>query len=715
MGIRTRRAHQHARTHIVAFTIAGFFGFFALLLATLFVSLTLTVNSWLKELPDYKSADAYLVPEPTTLYDAEGNVIAEYYLQNRRTISMDQCSPYVLKGTIDTEDKRFYQHNGVDTYGIARAVVVQLTGGSEGASTITQQLVRNTVLSDEQFDYSLRRKVREAYIALEMEKMYTKDQILMMYLNTIYYGDGSYGIQAASINYFNKNASDLTLAEAALLVGLPAAPSAYDPTVNPNLALDRRNIVLERMREAGDITEEECAQAQSEPVIINHGDTPDSVGTYPYFSDYVRSILVENFDSNTVLQGGLKVYTTLDPTWQRYAEEAVQEQLDYIGDPELQFGLAAIDPHNGYVKAIVGGRDYNISQLNTATQARRQPGSTMKMFTLTTAIKNGMNPNIILNANSPMQITDEWEVINYGGMSYGNVSLTYATQESINTPYAQVAMALGIDNVIATAKDMGIDVDLPPYPSVILGSAGIPPIQMAEAYSTLAADGVHREPTAITRIDDRNGNVVYQHEDKPEQVLEPVVAEAVTDVLETVTQGDAGAAILSQNFYINQPIAGKTGTTNDARDLWFCGFSPQMAAAVWCGYLEEQTIYIFGYEGHPYQTSTSVWGRFAEKLLNEYAYEPWPDCGESPVYKDNSEWTFSGTNSYVNTGYYYNTPSNNYYYNNYYDDTSTTTTNDTYGTGTTGTGTGTTTDTYGTTTDTTTYGTDVTQEYEAIE
>ena len=192
MGIRTRRAHQHSRTHVVAFGIAGFFGFMALLVATLFVSLTLTVNDWLKDLPDYQSADAYLVPEPTTLYASDGTVIAEYYLQNRRTIEMDQVSQYVIKATIDTEDKRFYKHNGVDPQGIVRAVFVQLAGGSEGASTITQQLVRNTVLSDEQFDYSLKRKVREAYIAIQMEKMYTKDQILMMYLNTIYYGDGAY-------------------------------------------------------------------------------------------------------------------------------------------------------------------------------------------------------------------------------------------------------------------------------------------------------------------------------------------------------------------------------------------------------------------------------------------------------------------------------------------------------------------------------------------
>ena len=252
MGIRKRRARRNARTHIIGFGIAGIFGFIALLIATLAMSLGALVSSWLQDLPDYNSADAYLVSEPTEIVDANGTVIAEYYLQNRRSIEMDQLSEYVVEGIVDIEDERFYRHNGVDPQGIARAVVAQLMGGSEGASTITQQLVRNTVLSAEQFDYTLKRKVREAYLAIQMEKMYTKDQILMMYLNTIYFGHQAYGIQAASITYFNKNASDLTIAEAATLCGLPQSPSNYDPLKNPELATRRRNIVLAHMLSAGD-------------------------------------------------------------------------------------------------------------------------------------------------------------------------------------------------------------------------------------------------------------------------------------------------------------------------------------------------------------------------------------------------------------------------------------------------------------------------------
>ena len=242
MGVRKRRARRNSRTHIIGFGIAGIFGFVALLVAALAMSLGALVSSWLQDLPDYNSADAYLVSEPTEIVDSRGTVIAEYYLQNRRSIEMNQVSDWVLKATVDTEDVRFYHHNGVDPQGIARAVIAQLMGGSEGASTITQQLVRNTVLSAEQFDYTLRRKVREAYLAIQMEKMYTKDQILMMYLNTIYFGHQAYGIQAASITYFNKDASDLTLAEAATLSGLPQSPSNYDPLQNPDLALKRRSL-----------------------------------------------------------------------------------------------------------------------------------------------------------------------------------------------------------------------------------------------------------------------------------------------------------------------------------------------------------------------------------------------------------------------------------------------------------------------------------------
>ena len=651
MGIRTRRAHKHAKTHAVAFTIVGIFGFIAMLAIALTMSVNSLVDSWLQELPDYTSTDAYLAAEPTEVYDSDGNVIAEFYMQNRRSITIDQVSPYVLKGTVDTEDVRFYQHNGVDPQGIVRAIVVQLGGGSEGASTITQQLVRNTVLSDEQFDYTIKRKVREAYIAIQMEKMYTKDQILMMYLNTIYYGHGAYGIQAASITYFNKNASDLTLAEAATLSGLPQSPSAYDPFTNPEAATERRNTVLDRMLSAGDITQEEHDEAVAEPLTLNEGTSVlDEGGTYPYWTDYIKSILSEDFDTDTIFKGGLKVYTTLDSAMQEAAQTAVTNQLNSIGDSSLDSAMVAIDPSTGYIKAMVGGSDYDEDQYNVAAYGLRQPGSSFKTFTLITALEQGMSPTVILNCSSPLQATSTWRVENYNNNNYGTITLARATELSSNTGYAQVALVVGADNIVSTAKKMGIDADLSAVPSITLGSSGVPPLQMAEAYATIASGGIHRDPVAITKIEDRNGNTVYEHEDSGEQVVDTSVTYAATQVLEGVVKSGTAASSLSK-ITINQPVAGKTGTSENNRDLWMVGFTPQLSVAVWTGYRNDngQGVTVHGSAGIPGTTSCPIFVNFLNTALAGVSREEFPEAA-APTYKANSSWAFVGTSSGYNSG-----------------------------------------------------------------
>ena len=671
MGVRTRRARKHSRTHIVGFGIAGILGFICMLVIALGISLGALVNSWLQDLPDYNSADAYLVAEPTDVYDASGNVIAEYYLQNRISVTKDEVSPYVMKGTVDTEDVRFYQHNGVDPQGILRAVVVQFTGGSEGASTITQQLVRNTVLSDEQFERTLKRKVREAYIAIQMEKKYSKDQILMMYLNTIYYGHSAYGIQAASITYFNKDAKDLTLAEAALLVGLPQSPSYYDPTENPEAAIARRNTVLDRMLSAGDISQEEHDAAQAEPLTLNQGEVLDSQGTYPYFTDYVKQLLLADFDEDTIFQGGLKVYTTLDPTAQQTAQDIVTTHLDQFGNDRLECALVAIDPTTGYIKAMIGGRDYNTDQYNLATQAKRQPGSSFKTYTLAAAIREGMNPDILINANSPLQISSGWRVQNYGNESYGTITLRKAIAISSNTAFAQVAEAIGADKIVQAAHDMGVDEELSPYASITLGTEGVPVVQMAEAYSTLAADGVHRDSVAITKIEDRNGNTVYEHKDEPTQALDAGVAEAVTDVLQGVCKPGGTAYVIANTLTADQPVAGKTGTSENYRDLWFCGYTPQVAIAVWTGYRQEDTVTdAYGNEAHPYSVAVPVFVDYVNATLDGLPRQEFPTNGTTPTYKSNSEWTFTNTESYVNQYSDYYTYDDSYYSGDYSGDSS---------------------------------------------
>ena len=645
MSIRKRRAHLHSRTHAFGFGVAGAFGFVALLVAALCASLGVMINGWLQDLPDYTSADAYLVAEPTTVYASDGSVIAEYYLQNRRSVDMDQISDYVKVAIVDTEDVRFYQHNGVDPQGILRAAFVSLGGGSEGASTITQQLVRNTVLSDEQYDRTLKRKVREAYIAIQMEKMYTKDQILNMYLNTIYFGHSAYGIQAAAVTYFNKNASDLTLAEAATLAGLPQSPSVYDPLKNPEAATKRRNTVLDRMLSAGDITQEEHDAAVAEPLVTNPGSFSDPVGSYPYFSDYVKQLLLEDFDSDTVMQGGLKVYTTLDPNMQNAAQDSVSSNLDRIGNDRLEAALVAVDPSTGYIKAMVGGRDYNQNQYNLATQAERQPGSSFKTFTLVTALSEGMNPNVTINCNSPMRISPTWKVQNFANASYGYISLSQAFAYSSNTGFAQVIGALGADKVVSMTKAMGVDVDLPAYDSITLGTVGIPVVQMAEAYATVASGGTHRDAIAITKIEDRNGNVVYEHQDNPTTVFSTEVAAAAINVMEGVCRGNGTASVIASTLKVKQPVAGKTGTSENYRDLWFCGITPQLSVAVWCGYREEGTVKAYGSYAHPYNTTVPIFVSFVNSALAGVDTGSWPKATGKISYKPNSSWTFSNTNS----------------------------------------------------------------------
>ncbi len=659
MGIRTRRAHMHSRTHIVGFGAAGVVGFIALLVIALCLSMGAVISNWLEDLPDYTSADSYLVAEPTRVYDANGNEIATYYLQQRRSVELDQVSPYVLKGTVDTEDKRFYQHNGVDPQGILRAFVGQATGRGEqgGGSSITQQLVRNTILSDEQFEMSLKRKVREAYIAIQMEKMYTKDQILNMYVNTIYYGNGAYGIEAASITYFNKHASELTLAQAATLVGLPNSPTLYDPFRNPENCVSRRNLVLDRMLEAGDISQEEHDSAQAEELVTDHGELTDNTGSYPYFTDYVKQLLQQNFSSDTILQGGLKVYTTLDPDYQAAADAAAHSVVDKAGNDDVDASLVCVDNSNGYIKAMVGGQHYDTdldsAKVNLAT-SKFQAGSCFKPFTLLAALNDGMSPTVILNCNSPLQVDPTWKVQNFQNASYGYITLDQATQHSSNTGYAQVIEAIGVDKLISMAKLVGIDSTIDPYGTSTLGTSYVSPLEMAEGYSTIANNGVHHDTVAIVKIENRNGGVVYQHEDTSDQAVDSAVAEDARKVLENVCNAGYTASTVKSMYNADQPIGGKTGTTEKYDNLWFCGFSPQITTIVRFGNRNgsTNTSYYQGAHADTQNTSQPIWATFMNSVLSGKSRQEFPESDHKAEYKSNSSWTFSKTEAYANNGYY---------------------------------------------------------------
>ena len=654
MGIRTRRARAHSKTHFVGFGLAGVFGFIALLCVTLALSLGAVVSSWLEDLPDYTSADAFLVAEPTRVYDADGNEIVAYYLQNRRSVELDQISDYVKQGTVDTEDIRFYQHNGIDPEGILRALMVQITGGSEGGSTITQQLVRNTVLSDEQFENTLRRKVREAYIAIQMEKTYTKDQILNMYLNTIFYGNGAYGIEAASIIYFNKHASELTLNEAATLVGIPNSPTYYNPFTNYDACKSRRNTVLDRMLGAGSITQEEHDAAVAEEIPLNPGELTDSQSSFPYFTDYVRNLLLQDFSSDTIQAGGLNVYTTLDPDLQRAAETAAADRVASSGNDQLGAALVSIDNSNGYIVAMVGGQSYGNdtdagqSTVNLATN-QRQTGSSFKSVVLMAALQAGMSPTVMINCPATIQITPTYRPANIDYHNYGVRSLASATAVSSNTGYVQVAEAIGMDKVAEMAKTLGIDTQIEPGLSSALGATQLSPLEMAEAYSTIATGGTHRNPVAITRIEDRNGNVVYEHEDDPEQAVDEAITCDAIDVLGGVTETGGTASSVSQLFDADQPVAGKTGTSDNYADLWFCGFTPQYTTVVWTGRIHDnQRVYYRGSIGSVSNLPIPIWCSYMNEALDGVDREEFPTPDHEATYEPNNSWTFVGTNASAN-------------------------------------------------------------------
>ncbi len=654
MGPRERSTRRRSKTHTLPVIIGSFFGFFLILCVAFGIGMVGNVTQWLSDLPDYTNADNYLASEPTSIQDAYGNEIASLYIQNRDVVDFDQISPYALTAIVDVEDERFYEHPGVDLIGIMRAVVSQLTGGSQGASTITQQLVRNTILSEEQFDDTIERKVREAWIALQMEKIFSKEEILTMYLNTVYYGHGAYGIQAAAKTYFSKNAIDLTLGEATLLVGLPNAPDYLDPTKNPEGAMERRAVVLSAMLRLGHINQEEYDATVNEPITLNVSEQPvNGTLAYPYFVDYVKSLLSEEFSTDVLFAGGLTIKTTIDPTIQAAAEQAAYERMDYLDADDLEVGMTVLDPDTGYILAMVGGRDYykDDKHINHAT-SRRSTGSAFKAITLAAAITDGMDPNTRINCSSPMVIepyyTADGPLQNYGNHDYGVCTLARATALSSNTGFVQVALAIGNNKIIDMADKLGIDTDAagmdPAAASLTLtgGSYGCSTAEMAEAFSTFAAGGEHRGTVAITEITNRDGDVLYQHADSPERVMTTGEAEAINEVLEGVMTG-SGTGIYGYPYEIDQPVAGKTGTAgtaSDTTDLWFVGYTPQLACAIWVGHSNSNAP-ISGLGTA--DTVLPIFENFMNSTLADAEREEFPE-GDDPDYKKADEWDFEGGN-----------------------------------------------------------------------
>jgi penicillin-binding protein 1A len=562
------------------------------------------------------------VPETTRVYSADGKLLARLYLENRTVVPLSQIATDLADAVVAIEDERFFMHEGVDVKGIMRAAVTDIRAGEvrEGASTITQQYVRNTVLSAERREISIVRKVREAFLAMELERRMGKEEILELYLNAVYFGEGAHGAQAAAQTYFSKSALDLTLPEAALLAGLPQQPGRLSPLANPEGAKQRRDRVLSRMLVNGYISRQEHDEAAATPIVLDpEPQFENGILAAPYFVSHVKRLLQDQFDPSLVFEGGLEVHTTLDSRMQELAEDAVFGFLDQPNDPDA--ALVSIDPRTGYIKAMVGGEDYSVNKFNLATQGRRQPGSSFKTFVLVAALEAGVSPSERLDSSSPCLIPaepEEWEVANNEGQGRGMITMETATRSSVNTAFARLIWALndeqtaGAEKVAEVAQRMGISSTILPYPSIALGSQNVTPLEMASAFGTLATNGEHFPPVAITQVTDRGGKVLFEATQKGRRALAPEIAYAATDVLrEVITDGTGRAA------NIGRPAAGKTGTSQDYRDAWFAGYTPDLTTAVWVGHYQEEISMrnVHGRRGFGGTLAAPIWAEFMRGAL----------------------------------------------------------------------------------------------------
>lgn len=521
-------------------------------------------------------------PASSQFFDTNGNLLCTTDSdEDRLPVSFSKVPKNLQNAFLAAEDIRFYEHGGIDYKGIARALFNNIFSGDiQGGSTITQQLAKNFFLTQ---DRTISRKIHEAFIALQLEQKYTKQEIFEMYLNQIYFGRGAYGVESAANTYFGKHVEDLSLAECAMLAGIPKSPNYYSPINNPKAGAERQKIVLEQMAKYNFITKDQMNKAINQKLVYKNIVT--DLGSKKYFINYCIQILIDKYGPDAVYKQGMKVYTTLDPDMQKAAEKAVELTPTYYTDKsklkQPQSALVAVDPQTGYIKAMIGGRGND--QFNRAVLAERQPGSAFKPFVYLNAFEHGATPNSKVDDK---RMPGEWDPHNYDYRWHGLVTMRTALIHSYNIPAIKTAMEYGTDNVVNLAKKMGITtlVDSGPYsdahPSMALGGLthGVTPLDMAGAFASIANMGVYNKPVPITKVVDRNGKVLFESKLDPVRVCKAKNAYMLVDVMRDVmTKGTGtGAAI-------NRPCAGKTGTTTDWRDAWFVGFTPDLAAAVWIG------------------------------------------------------------------------------------------------------------------------------------
>lgn len=567
------------------------------------------------ELPDVAEVNSYARDGTMTIKAVDGSVLQQIGPATRDKVAIDNMPEQLAQAFVASEDRRFYEHEGIDFQGIARAVYANLQEREvvEGASTITQQLARIVFLDQ---DRTYERKLREAMLARKIEREISKASILERYLNLVYLGSGAYGVADAAWVYFSKPVDQLTLPEMAMIAGLAPAPSEYSPMVNPDAALTRRNLVLRRMETDGFISAAEADQAIDAPLDLKPSTPKHLYSAHPYFTSYVQQQLNEILSPEEIEVGGLTVETTMNPVWQQKAEEVVKEAVDRWGGGQRfeQAALVSIDPRNGQIKALVGGTEFGDSQFNRATQAQRQPGSTFKAFVYTTAIAAGFSP--YKSYADAKYVVDGYEPKNYGDSYSGNVSMREALTKSINIVAVKVLVDVGFQTVIDMANRMGVESELLPTYSLALGASEVNLLELTGAYGTLAAEGMHYKPRAILKIYNRYGEVIYDasNELKAERAVDAESAAIMTWMLQGVVQGGTGSRAA-----IDRPVAGKTGTSERNRDLWFVGYIPQVVTGVWLG--NDDSSPTWGASS----TAAATWRLFMRDLVDGMEVEDFPE------------------------------------------------------------------------------------------
>ncbi|MFA5840344.1 MAG: penicillin-binding protein 1A [Candidatus Margulisiibacteriota bacterium] len=562
--------------------------FFLVTLFILIIALAAFILQIINQLPNSDTIEAFSPTEATLLFSLDGKVFARLHQEeNRQVVPLSRISPYLQKCVVAIEDPKYYQHHGFDYQGIFRATIKNLIYGRivEGGSTITQQLARNIFLNRRK---TFSRKFAEIILALQLERRYTKDEIMGLYLNQVYFGHNAYGVEAAANLYFGKTAKDLDLAESAMLAGLIRGPELYSPYKNFKGAKIRQIAVLNRAMEFGLISVDAARQAASESLSFSPKNLKMFGGLAPYFVSYVTQQLVEKFGEEAIYSGGLRVYTTLDTKKQTAAEDVISRVIKDEGTKYhfSQAALVSIDPRKGYIKAMVGGADFYKSQFNRATQAKRQPGSSFKPIVYATALEQGISPGSVFD-DAPISFKVSrnrwnprgvWAPKNFDRRFNGMVTMRTALERSLNIPSIKILEEVGVTSAIDMAHRLGITSRLEPGLSLTLGASETTVLEMTSAYGVFANKGTRIHPIAILKVENHEGVTLFEDKTKGEEVLDPNIAAAIIDLMKGVLT--RGTGVKGQ---INRPAAAKTGTTENFRDAWFIGFVPQLVTGVWVG------------------------------------------------------------------------------------------------------------------------------------